>query len=373
MRQNDEIASFISRSVSSHVPASDRYERICLQRNDKISNAIPSCSSSLENGRPETAASAEDVRSPRSRATKPFVQVQPNPRPYHRSASEYHYVASESPRYQQFHNAPSGVTSQTHQRVFSERECHTKPSVTPTSMTSSFLTAQSSMSLDPIPLMTSSPKLHGLSSKSSSNERDHNLTRDRPSSLTRNEMIDQNVPMVRSAERDVGNSQGSSSVDTANRTGRIPPASRTDRSVQGTGITRANTVHQIEMNSKPWAPRDPLNIDNHPTQVASQGIKKSRAPPLPPVTSGLKFKPPIPVPRRTSTMSKPPIRTARRCRALYDCEADNPDELSFRQGDTIVVSKEKIAGENDTWMEGYLLNNPQTRGMFPVTFVTFIS
>lgn len=35
---------------------------------------------------------------------------------------------------------------------------------------------------------------------------------------------------------------------------------------------------------------------------------------------------------------------------MYDCVADNPDELSFKQGDVIVISKERIAGENDTWM-----------------------
>uniref|UniRef100_A0A914X017 SH3 domain-containing protein n=1 Tax=Plectus sambesii TaxID=2011161 RepID=A0A914X017_9BILA len=61
----------------------------------------------------------------------------------------------------------------------------------------------------------------------------------------------------------------------------------------------------------------------------------------------------------------------RRCRALYDCEADNGDELSFKQGDIIVISRQRVSGEDDTWMEGYLIGSPSRKGMFPATFVTF--
>ena len=40
----------------------------------------------------------------------------------------------------------------------------------------------------------------------------------------------------------------------------------------------------------------------------------------------------------------------RRCRALYDCEADNDDELSFQEGEIIVILKED---EEDWWVSVY--------------------
>jgi len=61
----------------------------------------------------------------------------------------------------------------------------------------------------------------------------------------------------------------------------------------------------------------------------------------------------------------------RLCQALYDCEADNEDELSFEEGDTIVILNEETEDEN--WMEGYLLTNPKKRGLFPVSFVNIVS
>ncbi|KAI5639752.1 ankyrin repeats (3 copies) domain-containing protein [Phthorimaea operculella] len=56
----------------------------------------------------------------------------------------------------------------------------------------------------------------------------------------------------------------------------------------------------------------------------------------------------------------------RRCRALYDCQADNEDELSFREGEVIVVINERT--EDDNWMEGQVEGTTR-RGMFPVSFV----
>lgn len=56
----------------------------------------------------------------------------------------------------------------------------------------------------------------------------------------------------------------------------------------------------------------------------------------------------------------------RRCRALYDCSADNEDELSFREGEVIVVINDRT--EDDNWMEGQV-EGTSRRGMFPVSFV----
>ena len=61
----------------------------------------------------------------------------------------------------------------------------------------------------------------------------------------------------------------------------------------------------------------------------------------------------------------------RRCRALYDCEADNDDELTFEEGDVIIILNEETEDEN--WMEGHLLNDSNKRGLFPVSFVHMLS
>lgn len=60
----------------------------------------------------------------------------------------------------------------------------------------------------------------------------------------------------------------------------------------------------------------------------------------------------------------------RRCRALYDCEADNDDELTFEEGDIIVVLNEET--EDDNWMEGVLEAHPKRRGLFPMSFVQML-
>ncbi|GLV37592.1 ArfGAP with SH3 domain ankyrin repeat and PH domain [Carabus blaptoides fortunei] len=57
----------------------------------------------------------------------------------------------------------------------------------------------------------------------------------------------------------------------------------------------------------------------------------------------------------------------KRCRALYDCQADNEDELSFREGEVIVVLNEQT--DDDNWMEGIVEDEPDRKGMFPVSFV----
>ncbi|XP_068505382.1 arf-GAP with SH3 domain, ANK repeat and PH domain-containing protein 2b isoform X2 [Syngnathus scovelli] len=74
--------------------------------------------------------------------------------------------------------------------------------------------------------------------------------------------------------------------------------------------------------------------------------------------------PPPPKPRSTFSASRP-----KRVRAIYKCSADNPDELTFDEGEVIVVE-----GEGDTeWWLGHVEGEPTRRGLFPVTFVHFIT
>merc|ERR1719411_914892 len=72
---------------------------------------------------------------------------------------------------------------------------------------------------------------------------------------------------------------------------------------------------------------------------------------------------PVPHPRKNFVVG-------RKCRALYDSEADNEDELTFEEGDIIVVINEDTEDEN--WMEGCLLSDPSKRGLFPVSFVNML-
>uniref|UniRef100_A0A8B9CRD0 ArfGAP with SH3 domain, ankyrin repeat and PH domain 2 n=1 Tax=Anser brachyrhynchus TaxID=132585 RepID=A0A8B9CRD0_9AVES len=55
----------------------------------------------------------------------------------------------------------------------------------------------------------------------------------------------------------------------------------------------------------------------------------------------------------------------RRVRALYDCNADREDELTFRTGEIIVVSEK----EDSNWWKGWIEGQPHRRGVFPASFV----
>uniref|UniRef100_A0A8C7RZB6 ArfGAP with SH3 domain, ankyrin repeat and PH domain 2a n=1 Tax=Oncorhynchus mykiss TaxID=8022 RepID=A0A8C7RZB6_ONCMY len=72
---------------------------------------------------------------------------------------------------------------------------------------------------------------------------------------------------------------------------------------------------------------------------------------------------PVPPMRVTSTTGRP-----KRVKAIYNCLADNPDELTFSEGEVIVVDGE----EDQEWWLGHIEGEPMRRGAFPVTFIHFI-
>ncbi|XP_022538164.2 arf-GAP with SH3 domain, ANK repeat and PH domain-containing protein 1 [Astyanax mexicanus] len=73
---------------------------------------------------------------------------------------------------------------------------------------------------------------------------------------------------------------------------------------------------------------------------------------------------PHPLPRRTLVKSK-----LKRVKALYDCEADHHDELTFREGDVLVV----VVEEDADWWHGYVEGQPEKTGLFPASFVSPMS
>ncbi|XP_030578150.1 arf-GAP with SH3 domain, ANK repeat and PH domain-containing protein 2b [Archocentrus centrarchus] len=91
------------------------------------------------------------------------------------------------------------------------------------------------------------------------------------------------------------------------------------------------------------------------TQADKQG-RQAVSPPNP--------SPPPPKPRTAFSKQKP-----QRVRAIYNCNADNPDELTFSEGETIVVDGE----EDGEWWIGHIEGEPTRQGAFPRTFVHFLS
>ncbi|XP_066268699.1 arf-GAP with SH3 domain, ANK repeat and PH domain-containing protein 2-like isoform X5 [Branchiostoma lanceolatum] len=74
---------------------------------------------------------------------------------------------------------------------------------------------------------------------------------------------------------------------------------------------------------------------------------------------------PVPLPRKT----QPKQTKSRRVRAAFRCTADNTDELTFAEGEIIVV----LAEPDKEWWEGHIEGHPERRGLFPVSFVHVLS
>lgn len=84
---------------------------------------------------------------------------------------------------------------------------------------------------------------------------------------------------------------------------------------------------------------------------------------------------PAPQPRpRTSLVSRGGVSVlprgsvavvTNRVVALYDCDADHEDELSFREGQVLVV----LEKTDSDWWHGFPEDDPDQRGLFPASFV----
>ncbi|XP_028405918.1 arf-GAP with SH3 domain, ANK repeat and PH domain-containing protein 2-like isoform X2 [Dendronephthya gigantea] len=140
-----------------------------------------------------------------------------------------------------------------------------------------------------------------------------------------------------------------------------------------TAVPVPTTQAQIPLNTRVTSP--PTN--RVVTPPAKQEATSPDLPPPPRPPKDLKSKgdeskptgntpPPELPPRNISpASSKPKIK---RVQAVYDCDADNDDELSFTEGEIIVVSGE---ADPDWWM-GHIEGNPKREGVFPITFVRIL-
>uniref|UniRef100_A0A4W5M8T2 ArfGAP with SH3 domain, ankyrin repeat and PH domain 2b n=1 Tax=Hucho hucho TaxID=62062 RepID=A0A4W5M8T2_9TELE len=112
----------------------------------------------------------------------------------------------------------------------------------------------------------------------------------------------------------------------------------------------------------PTAPPPPVN--KRTNVMEPRGHKTAPLPPLPPVLPGPPVPPVIPGAPVLPTKQKP-----KRVKAIYNCSADNSDELTFTEGEVIVVDGE----EDPEWWFGHMEGEPTRRGVFPVKFVHFIT
>ncbi|XP_051659378.1 arf-GAP with SH3 domain, ANK repeat and PH domain-containing protein 2-like [Manacus candei] len=105
---------------------------------------------------------------------------------------------------------------------------------------------------------------------------------------------------------------------------------------------------------------DPL-CTSGPSKVEEPGPHRSLQEPDP--CSGHAWN--VPLPQRSSLNR----RLLHRVRALYDCDADREDELTFHTGEVIVVSEK----EDSNWWKGWIEGQPHREGAFPASFVHVLS
>ncbi|XP_032359228.1 arf-GAP with SH3 domain, ANK repeat and PH domain-containing protein 1 isoform X5 [Etheostoma spectabile] len=74
---------------------------------------------------------------------------------------------------------------------------------------------------------------------------------------------------------------------------------------------------------------------------------------------------PVPLPRKINTGKS----KTRRVKTIYDCQADNDDELTFVEGEVIIVTGE----EDQEWWIGHIEGDPERKGVFPMSFVHILS
>uniref|UniRef100_A0A6I8RR47 ArfGAP with SH3 domain, ankyrin repeat and PH domain 2 n=1 Tax=Xenopus tropicalis TaxID=8364 RepID=A0A6I8RR47_XENTR len=116
-------------------------------------------------------------------------------------------------------------------------------------------------------------------------------------------------------------------------------------------------------------PPPPVTKTASVIEALSQHSKQSPPPPVPlnkPVPPPV---PPQPANRQVICFVLQPKMKPKRVKAIYHCSADNPDELTFSEGEIIVVDGE----EDKEWWIGHIDGEPNRRGAFPVSFVHFIA
>ncbi|XP_071190759.1 arf-GAP with SH3 domain, ANK repeat and PH domain-containing protein 1 isoform X2 [Salvelinus alpinus] len=112
--------------------------------------------------------------------------------------------------------------------------------------------------------------------------------------------------------------------------------------------------HFVYQMPQPSSRHPPLNSTMAPCSISLQSNG----------ASSHQGDPPHPMPRRA--LPKPKVM---RVQAIYGCVGDHHDELTFNEGEVLVV-----LGEDDAdWWHGYVEGQPNKKGLFPSSFVQLLS
>ncbi|XP_041060742.1 arf-GAP with SH3 domain, ANK repeat and PH domain-containing protein 1 isoform X2 [Carcharodon carcharias] len=154
-----------------------------------------------------------------------------------------------------------------------------------------------------------------------------------------------------------------------------PPAPMVDRSSPKSSIVSPKALpglHSLPELPETVVQKKPEQIYSIPkkSQDVREASQRSPWPPTSPIRSSFAApnndiyavpRNPIPLPRKMN-VTKPRIR---RGRAIYNCTADHADELTFMEGEVIVV----IGEEDQEWWNGYIDGQPHRKGLFPASFI----
>ncbi|KAF7201736.1 transcript variant X3 [Nothobranchius furzeri] len=154
-----------------------------------------------------------------------------------------------------------------------------------------------------------------------------------------------------------------SSSDPPNMHAPVPPTRLTSGGGLGPAVAKSGLL-----GTRSGPPKSPDGTDKsfsraflNRTESVERAAKE--VPGCPQNTTGHSL-PPAPIPRKSFSKQRP-----KRVKAIYNCIADNPDELTFSEGEVIVVDGE----EDQEWWLGHIEGDPMRKGAFPVTFVHSIS
>ncbi|KAM7368310.1 hypothetical protein PAMP_014543 [Pampus punctatissimus] len=118
------------------------------------------------------------------------------------------------------------------------------------------------------------------------------------------------------------------------------------------GMLARDAANLARDKQRPQVPNMMISNETYGTMMDLNLPPPGPTPPLPPrapnrgshIKSPQSSGPPTPKPRTTFTKQKP-----QRVKAIYDCSADNPDELTFSEGEVIVVDDEE---DSEWWVSG---------------------
>nr|XP_033788921.1 arf-GAP with SH3 domain, ANK repeat and PH domain-containing protein 1 isoform X3 [Geotrypetes seraphini] len=104
-------------------------------------------------------------------------------------------------------------------------------------------------------------------------------------------------------------------------------------------------------------------VDISPNVKPGDTIEKQTSEDFSDITPTL-LEAPVPLPRKINMGKK-----VKRVKTMYDCQADNDDELTFVEGEVVIVTGE----EDQEWWIGHIEGQPERKGVFPVSFVHILS